>query len=121
MLHVATAIVSYSLFLLRGIWMLRDSPMLAQTLGANRAARQRHDPAGRCDLAHDDHRAVPGTSAWLTAKVIGLIVYILIGTVALRRGPTKAIRMTAWIVAQLVFFYIVAVALTRNANPFAGW
>jgi uncharacterized membrane protein SirB2 len=52
--------------------------------------------------------------------VVGLIVYILVGTVALRRGPTKPVRAAAWVVAQLVFFYIVAVALTRNANPFGG-
>jgi uncharacterized membrane protein SirB2 len=119
--HVATVIVSYGLFVLRGFWMLFDSPKLH-----SRWVRIVPHVNDTLLLAAAIWLTTiigqyPGTSAWLTAKVIGLIVYILIGTVALRRGPTKAIRMTAWVVAQLVFFYIVAVALTRNANPFAGW
>ena len=63
----------------------------------------------------------PGTAGWLTAKVAGLIAYILLGTVAIKRGSTKRIRAGAWVAAQLVFFYIVAVALTRDAFPIRGW
>jgi len=120
-LHVSTVIVSYGLFFARGTWMLADSPMLAR-----RWVRI---------VPHINDTVLliaaiwlttligqyPGTSAWLTAKVAGLIVYILIGTVAIRRGPTKTVRAAAWVAAQLVFFYIVAVALTHDANPMRGW
>ena len=36
----------------------------------------------------------PATHAWLTAKVIGLLAYIVLGSLALKRGRTKAIRIT---------------------------
>lgn len=63
-------------------------------------------------------RQYPFTSSWLTAKVVGLVVYIVLGTIALKRGSTRAIRVSAWIAAQLVFFYIVAVAVTHTPVPF---
>lgn len=62
----------------------------------------------------------PFAQGWLTAKVIGLMVYIGLGTIALRRGKTRCARIAAWLAAQAVFFYIVAVALTRNPLPFGG-
>lgn len=120
-LHVTTVIVSYSLFVVRGAWMLADSPMLAK-----RWVRIVPHVNDTLLLVAAIWLTTligqyPGTSAWLTAKVTGLIVYILIGMVAIRHGPTKPIRVTAWVAAQIVFFYIVAVALTRDANPLRDW
>jgi uncharacterized membrane protein SirB2 len=59
-------------------------------------------------------REYPFGTGWLTAKTIGLVVYIGLGTVALRRGRSKRVRLRAWIAAQAVFVYIVSVALTKN-------
>ncbi len=56
----------------------------------------------------------PFAQAWLTAKVFALIVYIGLGTIALKRGRTKAVRTTALLAALTVFGYIAAVALTRQ-------
>ncbi len=119
--HVATVVVSYCLFVVRGAWMLADSPLLAK-----RWVRVVPHVNDTILLAAAIWLTTiigqyPGTTAWLTAKVTGLIVYILLGTVAIRRGPTKPIRAAAWVAAQLVFFYIVAVALMRDANPIRGW
>jgi uncharacterized membrane protein SirB2 len=61
-------------------------------------------------------RQYPGTHGWLTAKVVALFVYVGLGTLALRRR-----RVSAWIAAQLVFFYIVAVALAHDALPWRSW
>ena len=120
-LHVATVIVSYGLFFVRGTWMLSDSPMLARRWV--RIVPHVNDTVllVAAIWLTTIIRQYPGSSAWLTAKVAGLIVYILIGMVALRRGPTKPVRAVAWVAAQLVFFYIVAVALTRDANPMRAW
>lgn len=52
--------------------------------------------------------------------MIGLVIYIALDMVALRRGKTKGARMTAWMAAQAVFAYIVAVAFTRNPLPVTG-
>jgi len=56
----------------------------------------------------------PFEQTWLLAKIIGLLLYIALGTVALKRGKTRQIRMTALILALLTFGYIVKVALTKS-------
>jgi len=62
----------------------------------------------------------PLAQSWLTAKVLGLIIYIVLGMVALRRGRTRGQRTVAWLSALAVFAYIVAVALTRDPIPWPG-
>lgn len=58
---------------------------------------------------------------WLEAKIAGLVVYILAGTIALRRGRTANVRRAAFAVALAAFLYIVSVALTKNPlGPLAG-
>ena len=59
----------------------------------------------------------PFVNGWLTAKLIGLFVYVLFGGMALRRGKTKSIRARFLILAVLTYVYIVSVALTRNSSP----
>ncbi len=59
-------------------------------------------------------RQYPLVEPWLSAKVGALVLYIGAGMFAFRYGTTKRTRVIAWIMAQLVFIYIVAVALTRN-------
>ena len=56
----------------------------------------------------------PGYRAFLAAKVGGLIVYILLGITAFRWTSTQRTRAAAWLAAQAVFFYIVAVAITKS-------
>lgn len=51
---------------------------------------------------------------WLEAKLAGLIVYIVAGTMALKRGRTPRVRGLAFAVALVTFAYIVSVALTKN-------
>jgi len=58
---------------------------------------------------------------WLEAKLAGLVVYILSGTIALKRGRTPRARSAAFAAALLAYAYIVSVALTKNPlGPFAG-
>ncbi len=56
----------------------------------------------------------PITLPWLSAKILGLIVYIVLGTVALRRGRTPRTRRIAFIAALTSFGYVVAVALSKS-------
>ena len=119
--HVAAVIVSYCLFVLRGAWMLADSPWLQR-----RWVRIVPHVNDTVLLVAGIWLATiigqyPGTAGWLTAKLVALVVYILVGTVAIRRGRTKRVRGAAWIAAQLVFLYIVAVAFTRNPDPLRAW
>ncbi|MEW6313351.1 MAG: SirB2 family protein [Pseudomonadota bacterium] len=115
--HISCVAASYGLFVTRGIWMLRDSALL-----------QRHwvkivpHAIDSLLLASAILLAIaigqyPFVHDWLTAKAIALAAYILLGTIALKRGKTKHVRLAAWIVAQAVFFYIITVALTRRPLP----
>ena len=60
----------------------------------------------------------PFTDAWLTAKILLLVPYILLGTVALRRARTTAGRALAFFAALLTFIVIIGVAVTHRP---AGW
>jgi len=60
----------------------------------------------------------PLTDGWLTAKVIGLLLYIFLGLVTLRFAKTQPIRLLAFILAIVVFAYIATVARSHNPFPF---
>jgi uncharacterized membrane protein SirB2 len=51
---------------------------------------------------------------WLEAKLVGLVAYIVAGTIALKRGRTARVRITAFAMALLACAYIVSVALTKH-------
>lgn len=111
--HVASALVSLSLFLVRGFWMMAESPRL-QTRFA-RSAPHVIDTillASAVALALGV-RQYPFVHDWLTAKVTALLVYILLGTIALKRGPTRSVRIAAFIAAVAVFVWIVQTARLR--------
>lgn len=60
----------------------------------------------------------PFVHGWLTTKVVLLVVYIILGTYALKRGHTASVRWAAWIAALIVYGFIISVA--RAHHP-AGW
>lgn len=116
--HVTCVVATLSLFLLRGAWMIGDTlerrgrwvrivphvidtVLLASAIGMILL------------LGH-----YPGTTGWLTAKLIALIVYVVLGAIALRRGKTLRVRIAAFVGALATFAYIVAVAVSRNPLPF---
>lgn len=113
-LHLTFVVLSGLLFLVRGIWMLRDSARLQQ-----RWVRIAPHIVDTLLLASAIGLAVvsqqyPGQMPWLTAKVVALVAYIVLGTVALKRGRTRQTRVLAFVGALAAFAYIVAVAFTKN-------
>ena len=94
-LHVSAAALSYSLFVLRGLWMMGGSPMLAQRWV--RVVPHLVDTvllAAAIALAVMS-RQYPLQMDWLTAKVAALIVYIVLGSVAIKHGRTLGVRVLA--------------------------
>lgn len=115
MLHVSAVVISGTFFLVRGIWMLQGNHLLA----AKPVKVLPHfiDTIlllSAVTLAFT-LSAYPFVDAWLTAKLLALLLYIGLGVLTLR-GRTKAIRSAAFIAALLTFSYIVGVALTRSAG-----
>src|SRR5689334_12577622 len=118
-LHVACATLSLTLFLLRGFVSFR---------GVQRGLNARDDTprwlrivphvidtiflGSGIVLAMRLHQ-YPFTDAWLTAKVLGLVAYIILGSLALK-GRDARIRASAFVAALLTFVYIAGVARTRN-------
>jgi uncharacterized membrane protein SirB2 len=111
--HLATVVLSWLLFFVRGVWMIADSPRLDARWV--RVAPHVNDTV--LLLAAIYLATFYGLQPWIVAKIVALVAYILIGTVALRRGPTKPVRIAAWLAAQALFVYIVAVAVTKHPLP----
>ncbi len=117
LVHIGTVYVTLALFLLRGFWMLIDSPSLKRLW-----VRVLPHVNDTVLLASAIAMLVvagmnPLDQPWLIAKIVGLLAYIGLGTVAIKRGRTKAVRVKAFIAALGVFAYIVAVAVTKQVVP----
>ena len=119
--HVACAVLSIAGFAARGFLMLRDSALLNARF--MRIAPHIVDTvllASAVALAWQSGQ-YPFAQGWLTAKVIALVAYVVLGTMALKRGRSKAARTVAFVLALAAALYIVSVALTRSAyGPFAA-
>jgi len=59
----------------------------------------------------------PFVDSWLTAKVLGLLVYIGFGLFTLRFARTRTQSLFGLIGACLSFSYIMSVAFTRQVWP----
>ena len=112
--HVVAAILTIAGFVLRGYWMLTESQKLQ-----HRAARVVPHIVDTVFLLAGvgmvwQLHLNPLTQPWLLAKFTGLVAYILLGTVAIKRGPTKQVRTVALVSAIAVFTYIAGVALSKS-------
>lgn len=118
-IHMSCAALSISLFVLRGWWMLHDSARLQ--LRWVRTVPHVVDTAllASAVLLALNIGQYPGTHSWLTAKIMALLLYIGLGTLAIKRGKTRQVRTAAWLAAIAVFAYIVSVAITRHPFPLA--
>lgn len=117
-LHLSCVVLSGLGFALRATWMWCASPLLQHPL----ARRLPHiiDSlllGSALTLAWLSGQ-YPFVEGWLTAKVLGLLVYIGCGTIALKRGRTPSIRRRFVLLAGLSYAYIVGVALTRQPAIF---
>lgn len=116
-LHVTCVVLSGLGFVLRGIWMLRDSPALKHRLVKVLPHLVDTVLLGSAILMAVASGQYPFVAGWLTAKLFGLLAYIVFGAIALKRGKTKAVRAGFLLLALTAYGYIVSVALTRNPLP----
>ncbi len=117
-LHIGFATLSIAGFILRGVWMVRKSGTLDLTI------------VKVVPHVIDTAFLITGIwlvvvlqlnvaqQSWLIAKFIALILYIVFGAIALRRGKTMQIRAAAFIAAISTYLYIVGVALHKSP---ASW
>lgn len=119
-IHVTTVVITITLFILRGVWMMfspqrlerrwvrvvphvNDTVLLASALALTTVIHQ-----------------YPFVDAWLTAKVFGVIVYIGLGSVALGKRAPRRVRIVAWFAALATIAYVVSVAVSHAPWPWPG-
>jgi uncharacterized membrane protein SirB2 len=112
--HILCVILSGSLFVLRGGLMLAHSRytnhvalrMLSYTIDTTLLTAA----LMLITLLHQ----YPFVQAWLTVKVLLLVVYIILGVFALRRARTRSGQITCFLAALAVYAYIISVAIAHN-------
>ena len=114
LIHMGCALLSISGFTLRGYWMLTDNPLL--NLGIAKVYPHIIDTLLLASAVGMllVWNISPLELNWLTAKILGLLAYIILGMIALRFGRTKKEKGAAWLLALLSAGYIVSVAYSKN-------
>ncbi|WP_445156545.1 SirB2 family protein [Halomonas sp. E14] len=113
-LHMTTALLSLAFFMVRAWWSVREAPILQRrwvkvvphvndtlllllgvTLMVMLSMWPHHHP-------------------WLAAKLLALLAYILLGTLAIKRGRSPAARGVAGLAAVVAFGYMLGTAVTKD-------
>lgn len=117
-IHRLTVVISIALFVLRGAWRMMDSPMN----GKKWVKIVPHVNDTILLLAAIGMLVAgslnPLEHGWVMAKIIGLLAYIALGTIAIKRGKTPMQRNVAFVGALVVFAYIAMVAVSKQVAPF---
>ena len=117
-IHISFAILSVAGFVLRGVWMFSHSANLDRRIV--RIGPHVVDTVFLISgiwlvvILHLNVRE----QAWLIAKFVALILYIVFGAIALGRGRTMQVRAAAFVIALLTYLYIAGVALYKSP---ASW
>jgi uncharacterized membrane protein SirB2 len=116
--HLFSVTLSLTGFFLRGVLTLRASPLMkARWIKVLPHINDTILLAAALSLAVMSDQ-YPFVSGWVTAKVLGVIAYIILGSLALREGSSLRTRIVCWLAAMAVFGWIVSVALTRQPAGF---
>jgi uncharacterized membrane protein SirB2 len=117
--HIACAILTITLFVLRGGLMLAESPWQQNVV-------LRYLPhvvdtvlLTTALMLTTVIQQYPFAAGWLTSKLLLLMLYIVLGSIALRRGRTKRTRVAAFIAALTTVGFLVTVA--RAHHPFGAF
>lgn len=113
-IHVCSVLLSFTLFLARGAWVLSgrrlphhlllralphtvDTVLLTSALWLTTIIQQ-----------------FPFRDPWLTTKVLLLVAYVVLGSFALKRAATRTGQTTAFVAAIVVFLFLLSVARFRH-------
>lgn len=115
--HLLFIVISFLLFFSRGILMMRKSPL------ANHRAFVIAPHAVNLFLILSGVylafllQITPASDHWLMTKLSALVVYIMLGIMTFKH-PSMAARKLFWLLALVVFAFMVSVARSKNAYGF---
>ncbi|CAM5789935.1 SirB2 family protein [Castellaniella caeni] len=112
-LHITAVVLSITLFVVRAYWSVTGSALLQHKL-----VRILPHVVDTVLLTCGVILAamIGPNQPWILTKIVLLVAYIGVGTIAIKRGHTTRGRLTAALIAVLIFAYIVGVAITKNSG-----
>lgn len=119
--HIGLALLSGGLFAGRGLGVLLGAA--AAMSPAVQRASQVIDTAllAAALLLLATLKLNPFATPWLLTKLLLLVAYIVLGTLALRRAPTRQGKLLAFLAALLCFAMMVTIARTHDPLGFLRW
>lgn len=120
--HVAAVGTSGTLFLLRGLLVHagRQGPAMAAPVRYLSYAIDTILLTAALMLLTILPHAV-FANGWLTVKLALVVVYIVLGAIALKRGRTPRMRLACYLAALLVFATIIGVAMAHHPLGWLLW
>lgn len=119
LVHVGAVILSGCLFALRGVLVLAGNDWANKSGVRHLSYAIDTTLLGAALLLVAMLHQYPFAQAWLTVKVLLLVIYIVLGVFALRRARTRAGRLACLTAALAVYLFIVSVA--RSHNPYGAF
>ncbi|WP_165463112.1 SirB2 family protein [Atlantibacter sp.] len=115
-MHILTAFLSVSLFILRYWWQYRGSAM--STKRWVRIVPHINDTillgTGVALVVITHFYPFTPQGAWLTEKLFGVIIYIVLGFIALGRRPrSQQVRWIAFLLGLVVIYIVIKLATTK--------
>ena len=111
--HLTALLVSFLLFFVRGYLMIRES-----NTSKHRVFLIAPHIVNLVLIGTGISLAVllhfnPASQPWLAVKLVALVVYIILGVLTFKH-PVLKIRKILWLLALVVFAFIVSVALSKK-------
>lgn len=117
--HIALAATSVALFILRGVGVLAGArwPMAAALRRLSVAIDTLLIGAG--GTLWWMLSLHPVSNPWLTAKLALIVLYIVLGSFALKRAPTRSMKALAFVASLVCIGSVATIALTHDAGVLA--
>ncbi|ENN8406698.1 SirB2 family protein [Serratia sp. PGPR-27] len=114
--HLLTVAISITLFVLRFFWQWRRSPIMGRRWV--KIAPHLNDTllfvSGIALVVTFGFYPLLGMDSWLTEKLFGVIIYILLGYVALgKKTKNQRLRTVAFVLALGCLYLIIKLATTK--------
>mgnify|MGYP003385806892 CR=1 FL=1 len=119
--HISLVLVSGALFTLRGLAVLQGQPWAMRP--AVRLLSYGIDTAllSAAVLLLVILELNPLLTPWLLTKLGLLLVYIVLGSLALKRARTRPVRLACYLAALLCYGFMLSVALTHSPQGVWVW
>ncbi|WP_028357016.1 SirB2 family protein [Brackiella oedipodis] len=117
-IHLSLAVLTFAFFLLRSFWSIQGSALLQ-----HKVVRALPHMIDTCLLLCGLWLAsiIGFNHPFIFAKIVGLLLYIVFGTIAIKRGKTKGQKILGLLLATLAYAYIIGCAFTKSPLSWLTW